>query len=178
MSFDDIHESKVYTFEKLFTRDWPKFKPYQLQMKKDSKMTLMPDEEERFSEIGYIDGTFQGTIVGFEEILDYGSCLQCNSKVSAPDDKKCSRCNFEFDSAQFDFKFEMMMESNCKLQTFTGFKRNLPDHEDLGLSFATSSQVSVTLNNTYNDTKASITYTKELVEGGEENFIIQEMESI
>ena len=178
MPFDDIQESKVYAFEKLYTRDWPKFKPYQLQTKKDSKVNLMQEEEERFGNVNYIDGSCEGTIVGFEEIMDYGSCLQCNSKVSAPTDKQCQRCNAEFDSAQFDFKFEVMMEIDCKLQNFTGFKRNLPDHEDLGLSFATSDQVAVTLNNTYNDTKASVKYIKEFIEDGEENFIIQEIQFV
>ena len=138
-------------------------------------MTRMQQEDYKFAEIQFIDGSLSGKLAGFDEILYYGSCPSCFRKI---DDgvTYCSKCEKEVDEVNFDFKFILTMEKDHTLHNFTGFKRYLPDHEDLGLNFETKEEIVVTLNNAYNDQDATVTYIKELsTQNGEENYIIQSM---
>ena len=71
-----LKEGRVYAISNLVTEKYPNTKPYYLATRLGTKVELVSSEvEKQFETILYVDGTFTGEIVGFQDVHNYKVAL-------------------------------------------------------------------------------------------------------
>ena len=105
---DRVSVNNVYGISRVKIENWPREGTHRhIQLLRESNVIPRGELAEIFAGVTYSDAIVTGTLIGFEDIYVYRSCLACKRRQSGD---RCTPC----DSALLlnDFKVSMMIVCN------------------------------------------------------------------
>merc|ERR1712150_55381 len=131
-SFGLIIENNVYYMENIKTGKFPDKKPHGLSSRWGFKFDEAPEAIcEKFSLVGYIDGTASGNILGFDNVYRYDACRNCLKKVFGDSSENCKECKAPLVVVpyfHFHVDIAIVIENEEEeIVQFKGFKKMLKD---------------------------------------------------
>ena len=170
-SYWNVQEGLAYYFTNLFIDNYPENSPHFLSDKDTTKVELASKEvQDQFVRITLADDAFNGTILGFQEIVVYKACTKCRTAVKTGDEaeERCKRCFTKVENPTDCFRYHIVIELEEKEKddlSLVGFSTIFSDETMTKLSSIDFSDknapdaIELKLNEIYGSTLAAIEIT-------------------